>query len=56
MFDQSQLDYQDFEVPTEDEYKLVIKILQYSGLSIREGEVVQFGLSQEQQQQQPNFK
>jgi hypothetical protein len=55
-FDQSQLDYQDFEVPTEDEYKLVIKILQYSGLSIREGEVVQFGLSQEQQQQQPNFK
>jgi len=55
-FDQSQLDYQDFEVPLEDEYKLVIKILQYSGLSIREGEVVQFGLSQEQQQQQPNFK
>jgi hypothetical protein len=55
-FDQSQLDYQDFEVPTEDEYKLVIKILQYSGVSIREGEVVQFGLAQEQQQQQPNFK
>ena len=55
-FDQSQLDYQDFEVPLEDEYKLVIKILQYSGVSIREGEVVQFGLSQEQQQQQPNFK
>lgn len=55
-FDQSQLDYQDFEVPTEDEYKLVIKILQYSGMSIREGEVVQFGLAQEQQQQQPNFK
>jgi hypothetical protein len=55
-FDQSQLDYQDFEVPVEDEYKLVIKILQYSGVSIREGEVVQFGLAQEQQQQQPNFK
>lgn len=55
-FDQSQLDYQDFEVPMEDEYKLVIKILQYAGVSIREGEVVQFGLGQEQQQQQPNFK
>jgi len=55
-FDQSQLDYQDFEVPIEDEYKLVIKILQYAGVSIREGEVVQFGLGQEQQQQQPNFK
>lgn len=55
-FDQSQLDYQDFELPMEDEYKLVIKILQYCGVSIREAEVVQFGLSQEQQQQQPNFK
>jgi hypothetical protein len=54
-FDQSQLDYQDFEVPIEDEYKLVVKILQYAGVSIREGEVVQFGMGQEQLQQQPNF-
>jgi hypothetical protein len=53
-FDQSQSDYQDFEVPLEDEYKLVVKILQYCGVSIREGEVVQFGMSQEQQQQ-PTF-
>jgi hypothetical protein len=50
VFDQSQLDYQDFELPLEDEYKLVVKILQYCGMSIREGEVVQYSLGQEQQQ------
>jgi hypothetical protein len=50
VFDQSQPDYQDFELPLEDEYKLVVKILQYCGMSIREGEVVQFSLGQEQQQ------
>lgn len=54
VFDQSQPDYQDFEVPEEDEYKLVNKILQYCGLSIREIPVVQYGVSQEQaQSQQP---
>lgn len=51
VFDQSQPDYQDFEIPLEDEYKLVTKILQYCGISIREAEVVQFGMAQEQQQQ-----
>jgi len=50
VFDQSQPDYQDFELPLEDEYKLVVKILQYCGMSIREGEVVQYSLGQEQQQ------
>jgi hypothetical protein len=54
VFDQSQPDYQDFEVPIEDEYKLVVKILQYAGVSIREMTPVQFGMSQEQQQQ-PTF-
>lgn len=49
VFDQSQLDYQDFELPTEDEYKLVSKILQYCGISIREMEVAQFAMAQEQQ-------
>ena len=29
VFDQSQNDYQDFELPPEDEYKLVTKILEY---------------------------
>jgi hypothetical protein len=53
-FDQSQPDYQDFEVPIEDEYKLVLKILQYCGVSIRENEVVQFGMAQEQMQE-PSF-
>lgn len=51
VFNQSQLDYQDFEVPAEDEYKLVTKILQYCGLSIRETEVTQFAMAQEQIEQ-----
>lgn len=49
-FDQSQADYQDFEVPIEDEYKLVTKILQYAGMSIREVMAVQFGGAEEQKQ------
>lgn len=49
-FDQSQPDYQDFEIPYEDEYKLIIKILQYSGVSIRESDIVQFTAGKEQQQ------
>jgi len=53
-FDQSQPDYQDFELPNEDEYKLIVKILQYCGISIRETEVVQFALAQEQHEQ-PTF-
>ena len=54
VFDQSQNDYQDFELPTEDEYKLVTKILEYCGMSIRETEVTQFGMAQ-QQHEQPTF-
>ena len=53
-FDQGQSDYQDFELPTEDEYKLVTKILEYCGMSIREMEVTQFGMAQ-QQHEQPTF-
>jgi hypothetical protein len=49
VFDQSQLDYQDFELPYEDEFKLIMKILQYAGMSIREIQAVQFGVAQEQQ-------
>ena len=52
VFDQSQPDYQDFEVPLEDEFKLVQKILQYAGISIREGEVYQFAKVEEREQQQ----
>lgn len=53
-FDQSQPDYQDFELPNEDGYKLVTKILEYCGISIREMEVTQFGMTQ-QQHEQPTF-
>lgn len=52
IFDQSQPDYQDFEVPLEDEYKLIMKILQYCGISIREITVNQFAAAQEVKQQQ----
>lgn len=53
-FDQSQPDYQDFQLPQQDEYKLVMKILQYCGISIRENEVVQYAIGQEQYEQ-PTF-
>jgi hypothetical protein len=47
VFDQSQPDYQDFELPPDYEYKLVTKILEYAGMSIRETEVAQFGMVQQ---------
>lgn len=40
IFDQSQADYQDFELPLSDFDELITRILKYSGLSIREMEVV----------------
>ena len=46
-FDQTQPDYQDFELPADYEYKLVTKILEYAGMSIRETEVTQFGMVQQ---------
>lgn len=54
VFDQSQPDYQDFELPEEENYKLAMKILQYAGISIRETEVAAFALGQEQHEQ-PTF-
>lgn len=48
-FDQSQPDYQDFELPIDEEPNIVNKILQYAGMSIREIQAVQFGQAQEQQ-------
>ncbi len=47
LFDQSQLDFQDFELPLSDETDLVVNILKYAGLSIREAEVVQAATTQE---------
>ena len=53
VFDQSQSDYQDFELPATDEYKLVMITLQYCGVSIREADVVQFAMGQETKEKQP---
>jgi hypothetical protein len=50
VFDGTAADFQDFELPADDEYSLVNKILQYSGMSIREVQAVQFGQAQEQAQ------
>ena len=51
-FDQSQTDYQDFELPLDDEPSLITKILQYAGMSIRETQVVQFANAEEQKENQ----
>jgi hypothetical protein len=47
LFDQSALDYQDFELPESDEPLLVAKILQYAGISIREADLYTFGTAEE---------
>ena len=52
IFDQSQSDYQDFELPLDDSNDLVAKILQYAGISIREADVFKFGQIEEQSQNQ----
>jgi hypothetical protein len=41
LFNPAQPDYQDFELPVSEGPLLVVKILQYSGISIREDAVVQ---------------
>lgn len=41
LFNPSATDYQDFELPLSDMPKLVLKILQYAGVSIGENDVVQ---------------
>lgn len=43
IFDSSQADFQDFELPTSDEPGIVAKICQYVGIEIREADVYQFG-------------
>lgn len=52
IFDQSQPDFQDFELPLDDGNDLVSKILQYAGISIREADVFKFGQVEEQTQNQ----
>jgi hypothetical protein len=47
LFNQSANDYQDFELTPSDFPKLVIKICEYAGTSIRESEVVQAAKQEE---------
>ena len=49
-FDASQTDYQDFELPIEAEPRLVYRILQMAGMSIREGDVYQYANAEEKEQ------
>lgn len=51
-FNASAADYQDFEIPLDDEVNLILKILQYAGVSIRESEIYQFAQAEEQQDNQ----
>ena len=50
LFNPSANDYQDFELPMSDFSDLVVKILQYSGVSIREEEVTAAAKSEEIQE------
>ena len=52
VFNPSNAFYQDFELPLSDFSGLVVKILQYAGVSIREMEVVQAAKSEEIQDSQ----
>ena len=47
LYDPTQSDFQDFELPLSDEPSLVNKILEYAGMSIREIETVKFASSSE---------
>ena len=51
-FDETAVDYQDFELPDSDQTNLVNKILQYAGVSIREAQLVQFGKMEEKESDQ----
>jgi len=50
VFESTQTDYQDFELPIDDEPRLVYRILQMAGMSIREGDVYQYANAEETQQ------
>lgn len=47
VFNPSAVDYQDIELPIEDEYRVVVKVLQYCGISIREADVYTFAKREE---------
>lgn len=47
MFDSTKADYQDFEIPGYEFQKLVVRILKYAGVSIREQDVVAVAFNEE---------
>lgn len=51
IFNQSAVDYQDFELPESAQNDLVYKILSYAGVNIREAEVVQFATGSDNAEQ-----
>lgn len=52
VFDSTQADFQDFELTPDDEPSLIMKILQFAGMSIREVQAVQFAQAQDQEDSQ----
>lgn len=48
VFNGTSADYQDFEIGEDEENELVIKILQYAGITIRESDVYNFAKTEEQ--------
>jgi len=52
LFNSALADYQDFELPESDSINLIIKILLYAGVVIREPEVIQFAKTEEVQTSQ----
>ena len=51
IFNQSAVDYKDFELPQSEQNDLVFKILSYAGVNIREAEVVQFATGSDNAEQ-----
>jgi hypothetical protein len=52
LFNQSAVDYQDFELPLSNFNDIVLRILQYAGVNIREYEVAQFAKQEEMMNKQ----
>ena len=52
LFNQGATDYQDFELPLNDESNLIVKILELAGISIREQDIVQIAKQDEIQDKQ----
>jgi hypothetical protein len=50
IFDQSAVDYQDFELPLSDEPEIITKILKYVGISIREKDLIAIAAADDQEE------